>query len=235
VSQQQYWRLAIMFDAPGHGLARLETVLHETRDQIGRAVGDRQWRLGVAISGVDHDDATSHDLTGWRTADGAIEVTFAGEDHRSAMAICQAVRPIVAPLAQAGSIEVMIGRLHAMVPPKAGAVFLSLSFRRYAGTTVEQFRDWWLNRHAGIAIPVLGPELLAYDQVHVDDQLSQAAATALGVDFVAYDAYDNLTWQDAGAYARSTGDPASMVVVAQDEDGRIDNNSRRFALMREIA
>ena len=140
-----------------------------------------------------------------------------------------------ADLAEPGSVEVMTGAMHYMVPVREGGVFLSLSFRRGKGTTVEQFRGWWYSQHAPLCIPILGPGLLAYDQVHVDEQASRAAADALGVAFVDNDAYDNLTWSDHASYVQSTtGDPEGMGRIAEDEVGRIDNTTRRHALMREI-
>jgi hypothetical protein len=228
---QSLWRFAVMIDGPAHDLAKLEGDLARAGDAIAAAVGERPVRLGVAIAA---EHGTSHDLTHWRSADAAVEVTFAGEDHRAAPDVCAALRPILTPLAATNSIEVMIGRMFPMVPVKPGEMFLSLAFRRDRETTVEQFRDWWFSQHAPIAIPVLGPELLAYDQVHVDQDLTSACASALGAAFVEYDAYDNLTWADAQAYARSTSDIEGMAVVGRDEEGRIDPRSRRFALMRAI-
>jgi hypothetical protein len=93
-----------------------------------------------------------------------------------------------------------------------------------------------MNQHSRIATPVLEPELLAYDQVHVDHAVSQSVAAAFGVPYVEYDAYDNLTWQDRRAFVNScTKDLEGMARIAADEVGRIDNSSRRHALMREIS
>ena len=232
---QTHWRLAFMFDAPAGDLAGLESGLLQAREAIGIAAGGNAVRLGVAIrddkAQSGHD---SHDMSGWRSVDGAVEVTIPNGGEAAVPDICRAMRPILDGLAEPGTIEVMTGAMFPMVPMRTGDVFLSLAFRRGPGTTVGQFRDWWLNQHSQVAIPVLGPGLLAYDQVHVDTPASRAAAAALNVPFVDYDAYDNLTWGDQHEQLASTSDAEGMVRIAEDEVGRIDNTTRRHALMRAL-
>ena len=81
----------------------------------------------------------------------------------------------------------------------------------------------------------MGPELLAYDQVHVDAAMSRALSQALSIRDAAYDAYDNLTWASSNAFTASCShDPEGMERVVADEVGRIDNDSRRRGMMREI-
>jgi hypothetical protein len=233
---QTHWRLAVMFDAPSGDLGALAKSLSAARAEIEAAAQGNPVRMGVAIRDEgDADSETAHATADWRTVDGAIEVTIANGREGKVPEICRAMRPILDKVAELGSVEVMTGAMHHMVPVREGDVFLSLSFRRGAGTSVEEFRDWWYNQHAPLCIPILGPGLLAYDQVHVDEQASRAAAEALGVAFVDYDAYDNLTWSDKAAYVQSTtSDPEGMGRIAEDEVGRIDNTTRRHALMREV-
>ncbi len=125
--------------------------------------------------------------------------------------------------------------MHHMVPVTDGDAFLSLAFRRYPGTTVEQFRQWWYSQHAPLCIPILGEEMLGYDQVHVDPEMTRKAAEALSVPFVDYDAYDNLTFHSQEGFLKACSDETGMALIAQDEEGRIDNTSRRHALMRRLA
>jgi hypothetical protein len=55
------------------------------------------------------------------------------------------------------------------------------------------------------------------------------------VPYLEYDAYDNLTWADLLAYQQSSGgNPDGMATVVADEQRRIDDNSRRYALMRDM-
>lgn len=232
---QTHWRLAFMFDAAGGDLGLLEARLRQVRHRIDQAAGGNAVRAGVALpGGIDGASLHTHETGGLRTVDGAIEVTIANGGEGTVPAICRAMRPILDELAEPGSIEVMTGPMHFMVPVREGDAFLSLAFRRYPDTTIAQFRDWWLNRHSKIAIPVLGDDLLAYDQVHVDTIATRAASEALGVPFVDYDAYDNLTFRDRQGFFDSVSDAEGMAVIAEDEVGRIDDSTRRYALMRDI-
>jgi len=233
---QTHWRLAFMFDAPLGDVDALGEALRQERDNIAAAAQGNGVRMGVALAEARNIDIeAAHAMLDWRTVDGAIEVSSANGGEGAVPSICRAMRPILERIAAPGSVEVMTGAMHHMVPVRPGEVFLSLSFRRGEGTTVDEFRNWWYNQHAPLCIPILGPALLAYDQVHVDEQASRAAADALGVAFVDNDAYDNLTWPDHAGYVQSTtGDPEGMGRIALDEVGRIDNTTRRHALMREI-
>jgi EthD domain len=111
---------------------------------------------------------------------------------------------------------------------------LSLAFRRHPGTSVEEFRNWWLHQHAVVATRYLLPELLAYDQVHVDRDLSRRASVSAGITFEPYDAYDNLTWATLESSIRSTSKPGSEQEIYQDEIGHLDHSTYRGAVMRVL-
>ena len=233
---QTHWRLAFMFDALDGDLDRLAAGLAAARGAILTAAAGHGVRFGTVIPVEDDNHGSAaHDSSVWTTVDGAIEVTIANGGEGEILAIVLAMRPILEALAAPGTIAVMAGATHFMVPIKAGNTFLSLAFRRYPGTSVEQFRTWWHDQHAPLAIPALGEGLLAYDQVHVDREISRAAAEALGVADVEYDAYDNLTFASrAGFLEACSRDPEGMARLAVDEMGRIDDPTRRHALMLEI-
>lgn len=233
---QTHWRLAFMFDAAGGDMAVLEAGLSKATEAILAAADGNRVRIGVAMHNPEVDEREgAHDVASWRHVDGAVEVSIPNDSHLVIPEICEAIRPILEPLVEPGSLEVMTGAMHHMVPVREGGAFLSLAFRRYPGTTVEQFRDWWYSQHAPLCIPILGDEMLGYDQVHVDLGMTRMAAGALGIPFVDYDAYDNLTYHSQEGFLISCSDEAGMALIAQDEEGRIDNTSRRHALMRTIA
>lgn len=232
---QSHWRAAFMFDAKGGDTEGLETGLREARGKFLAAALGHSVRLGVPLGSLNSGNLEGpHDVANWRPVDGAVEVSVANGQEGIIPDICRAMRPLLDRFAEPGSIEVMTGPMHHMVPVREGGVFLSLSFRRDPRTTVRQFRDWWHDQHAPLCIPILGEELLAYDQVHVEEAPSRKAAEALGVAFVAYDAYDNLTFASLKGYLESVSDLQGLARIGEDEVGRIDNTSRRHALMREI-
>jgi hypothetical protein len=238
MSKQTHWRLALMFNAPDGDLAGLEVGMEKAKGAIRTAAAPHPVRLGIAdrdpdlYAGDDVFDAVAD----WRPVEGAVEVTVANDSVGNLAEISRSLQPLLAEFADLSTVEIMAGPIFPMVPDRQGTAFLSLAFRRYPGTTSQEFQNWWMNQHSRIATPVLEPELLAYDQVHVDQAASQSAAEAFGVPYVEYDAYDNLTWQDRRAFVNScTKDLEGMARIAADEIGRIDNSSRRHALMREIS
>lgn len=232
---QTHWRLALMFDVPGNDPDALEPALRRAGDNLRAAAMGLEFRMGVADRHSDLGDFAQRGAAkGWADVDGAIEISVANDRTGDIPAICRALRPVMSGFCDPSSVHVMAGPMFNMVPVRRGGTFLSLAFRRDPAITSAQFRDWWYNRHSGIAIPVLGDGLLAYDQVHVEQAISIAAAQAFGTDHVDYDAYDNLTWADRDAYLHSISDQAAMAEVFADEVGRIDPASRRSAMMTEV-
>jgi hypothetical protein len=234
-SVQTHWQLAPIFDAPGHDLMALEQVFKGAAAAIRMAGAGNAVRMGVAdrhpdLSGGDQ----VYDSTDWQGVDGAIEITIANGHVDQIEAICRAMRPLIATFAEVASVAVMAGPMFEMVPVRHGGTFLSLAFRRDPAISSQQFSEWWLNRHAQMAIPVMGPGLHAYDQVHVDMAVTELAAGAFGVPAVQYDAYDDLTWQDRYGFLKSCSDTAGMAELYQDEIGHIAAGTQRHALMVEV-
>lgn len=227
---QTHWRLALMFNAAGGNLGQLEATLRASRIAIRSAAG-HPVRLGVADR---HPDLGSGVPDGTREVDGAIEVSIPNSQVDAIGVICASLQPLLAGIIEPGSVHLMAGPMFHMVPVRTGNCFLSLAFRREPGTTSAQFRDWWFNQHSKLAIPVLGEGLLAYDQVHVDQDAARAAAAGFGADYAEYDAYDNLTWADRYGYLHSISDPVRMAEVFADEEGRIGKAGKRFAIMQDI-
>lgn len=232
---QTHWRLAVMFDTPGHHLDALADALRQSGNTLRAAAMGQPFRMGVADR---HPALGAFALRGegkgWADVDGAIEVSIPNDRVNDIPDICRALRPVIADLCVPASIDIMAGPMFHMVPVRRGNTFLALAFRRDPAITSAQFKDWWYNHHSGAAVPVLGNGLLAYDQVHVEQPVSLVAAQAFGTDHVEYDAYDNLTWADRYGYLHSISDQEAMAPVYADEVGKIDPTSRRSAMMTEI-
>lgn len=226
------WRMAFMFDAREGQFERMENNLARAADEIRQLAKEAHVRIGVADR---HTDVSSeYDIEGSRGVDGAVEISVTAARKTELPAIAESLHKVLLGIAEPLSLEVMAGPFYPMVPVRDGATFLSLAFRRDPATTSQQFQTWWHDQHANVAIPVLGPGLLAYDQVHVDAQETHTLARRLGIASATYDAYDNLTWADRYEYLKSISNPEDMARVLRDEVGRIDNNSRRSALMRTL-
>jgi hypothetical protein len=230
------WRMAFMFDARDGAFEVMAESLEGAAGQIRQAAGDAHVRLGVADRHPDlmGNDETEHDMTGSRSVDGAVEISVAAVRRTELPGIAGALGKILGAIAEPNSLEVMAGPFYPMVPVRDGETFLSLAFCRDPKITSPQFRRWWHDQHAVLAIPVLGPGLLAYDQVHVEASDTETLSISAGVASVDYDAYDNLTWSNRYAYLESISDRNGLARLYEDEIGRIDNGSRRHALMRKL-
>jgi EthD domain len=223
-----------MFDAPDGDPDAFQASLQRRAKQIVAAAGDAHVRIGTADMHPDLNGLRQRDGTRLHTVDAAVEVSVAAARIRELADIARSLRKPLTDLWRPSTLEIMAGPVFPIVPVRDGGVFLSLAFRRYPDTTSIAFREWWLRQHSAIATPILGDGLLAYDQVHVDQSASDTLAGAFGVDAVQYDAYDNLTWADRDAFLSSISDPAGMATISADEVGRIDDSSRRSALMRDL-
>lgn len=230
------WRMAFMFDAQDGAFEAMEENLVRIAIEVRQLAGDAHVRLGVADRHPDLqvDNKTEHSKIKGRPVDGAIEISVAASRKAELPEIAEAVSRLLVGIAEPSSIEIMAGPYYPMVPVRDGEAFLSLAFRRDPTITSEQFQRWWHDQHAGIAIPVLGPGLLAYDQVHVEAAATQVLASRLAIAPVAYDAYDNLTWADRYGYLESISDLEGMTRIFHDETGRIARGSSRHALMRKL-
>ena len=218
MSRDRPWRLAFMFDAQDGDIGQLERQLRNRRRDIQRAAGEVPVRLGIIAQGAAESGAAEiYDFSAWRTVDGAIEIDLAAERREAIADIAQTVGALLKEIVEPASIEGVAGPIHAMVPARSGDVFLSLAFCRDPRTTSDEFQRWWRDQHASVAIPILGDELLAYDQVHADRAIGRLISAALGAPARDYDAYDNLTWADRAAFLRSTGDADGQRLVSEDE------------------
>ncbi len=228
------WRLAFMFDAPNGAYGALEEGLKRITSQVQALAGAAHVRLGVADRHPDLALIFDAETSNSRSVDGAIEISIDDTRKAELAAISIAVSKLLTDIAAPRTLEIMAGPYYSMVPVRDGNAFLSLAFRRDPDISSAQFQDWWLNQHAGIAIPVLGGGLLAYDQVHLDHSANENLGQAVKISPVYYDAYDNLTWTDRHAFLQSISNEDDMIRVYADEVGKIDKHSQRSALMRKL-
>jgi len=238
IAPAAWWRLAIIFDAPGGDRERLARDLAAAGDAIRAAAGGAAQigsvRLGVATNFMNDLGFEGHAFGGWRRNDAAVEVTVSADQAARLADIAAALRPVLEPMMAPDSAEVMAGPTYFMIPPRLGDYVLSLSFKRYPGTSKQDFSRWWYYQHSAVAIPVMGERVLGYDQVHCDDAAIDAVSAAFGVAPHYYDAYDNLTLVSWESFASQDRDPEGSRRIAEDEIGRIDNDSRRHAVYRVL-
>ncbi|MCU1463701.1 MAG: hypothetical protein JWO37_3776 [Acidimicrobiales bacterium] len=165
------------------------------------------------------------------TVEGAIELSVGDESVDQLCAHASEVARVVDGLFDRDRSALAVGRVHPVVAKSEGQVFLSLAFARFPGTSVDEFRSWWLDQHSAVAVRLLGPELLGYEQVHVDRHASQRACSSAAIAYRPFDAYDSLTWGSVQSFLASVAKPGGREEMYADEMGHIDHSTYRGALM----
>jgi EthD domain len=168
------------------------------------------------------------------STDGAVEISL-GEDGLSELcAHAGEFGAVVRPFSDTSRSLVLAGIMHHVFEPSDGDVFLSLTFRREPGTTLQEMRDWWLNQHAVVATSFQRPEMIGYDQVHVEHDVSEQASKNAGFDYRCYDSYDNVTWEHFDGFVASVVKPGAMEAIRADEEGHLDHSTYIGSLMAPI-
>jgi hypothetical protein len=224
-------KMAFMLVAKSGHLSALRDTLGTSRNALqGALSAGSPLRLGI------RPDADTGDGAGrnFPVTDAAIETTVASTEVHELPAIASAWRKAVALDIDPQFCCAMAGECHEIIEPRPGEVFYSLTFMRNSEIDVADFRRWWLGRHGPLASELLRDDLLGYDQVHVDDQLSRRLCEAAGFDWPGYDAYDNLTWASLASYLKMADKADAMQALYQDELGHIDHSTYKGALLAEI-
>jgi hypothetical protein len=192
--------------------------------EFARLAGD--FDVSVRV-GTRHPASISSERPDSRVAEtaGAVEVSVPEARLETLPQCARSFGPLLAAIADTERSIVAAGPVHHIVEPKKGALFLSVVFRRHSSITPEQFHEWWLNQHAPLATSFLLPEMLAYDQVHLRQDLSEHASIEARFAYHRYDAYDNLTWADYESSLRSVSKPGLAEAMSEDDHERIDRAS----------
>jgi hypothetical protein len=228
-----HWRLAFMLDSASGDPAALGQDLAEMAVWLGEIAPPRaQIRIAALKAPIAPPPPDPNSPRRFETVDAAIEITVEAAQNDALVDLSARIGEAVRPIVTRGAA--MTGPMHRMVPPRDGIAILSLAFQRAPGTTSAEFQRWWRYQHAEVCVPLMTPELLAYDQVHLDHARSRAVAEAAGFVDRNYDAYDNLTWADARSQGPSVRDPKISQLILEDEIGHIDHATYRGNLLEQI-
>jgi hypothetical protein len=83
-----------------------------------------------------------------------------------------------------------IGTVHEVLPSPPGDLLLVLAAHRLSSLDQAAFGEYWLHRHAALALSLLdagAKARMGYQQVHAEDSLSRQAAAAAGTAISDYD------------------------------------------------
>ena len=222
--------------APARGVFRRVALAARRPRQLGESFG-AQVRVGTKhpLDTTGDDDTIDPERpTRREPVEGAVEFTVEEARLPELSAHASAMGDLLNDIADTDRSIVTVGHMHHIVEPSGGDIFLSLTFKRERGTTLKQLHEWWYNQHPLVVCPLMLPDMLAYDQVHVDHALGDQAAVDAGFAYRCYDSYDNLTWADFDGYVRSVSKPGFMDAIWADEIGHIDHLTYAGALMAVV-
>lgn len=117
-----------------------------------------------------------------------------------------------------------------------GPVFLGFVGRRRPDMTAAAMSEYWLNIHAPLALKLMGAphSYHGYDQLHVDQALSQEASRAAGFPYVEYDMGDSIDVPDLQQFLAAMAIPDVGQQLYEDEKRFLDTTSWRGAFTDKI-
>ena len=121
------------------------------------------------------------------------------------------------------------GTEHVIVPGQR-PLLLVFPLRRLESLTSEQFHDYWLHKHAEVALDV--PGLQGYRQFHADAAASAAAAAAAGVGISDFEGAAEGYYQDIDAFLEVMSKPEVAADALEDEKRFIDHARSVIGLYR---
>jgi len=122
---------------------------------------------------------------------------------------------------------VLVGDAHVVFPDR-GSVMLLLGTRRLPTLDAEGFNDYWLNKHAPLALSMMSDEDKAaqgYIQLHADAELSRQASGVAGLENHFYDGVLQCTVEDIPTFLRIHANPEFDAVMYADEENFVDRSS----------
>jgi hypothetical protein len=132
---------------------------------------------------------------------------------------------------------VALGTLHEVLPAPSDAVLLVLAAHKLPSLTQAEFGDYWLNRHAALALSLLDAEAqsrMGYQQLHADAHDSASAAAAAGAGVSDYDGALEVGLAAPEHLPHATN-PAFAHAIAEDEQHFADASAAmRGAFLRPV-
>lgn len=132
---------------------------------------------------------------------------------------------------------VALGTLHEVLPAPSDALLLVLAAHRLPSLTQAEFGDYWLTRHAALALSLLDADAqsrMGYQQLHADADASASAAAAAGARISDYDGVLEVALASPEHLPHATN-PAFAQAIADDEQHFADANAAmRGAFLRPI-
>ncbi len=218
-----------------HGVSDLE---EEIAAHADRLVASGAAASGTIRAAVQIDDDPMAAAAGERVVvplHGIVEVTVdtAPDLDAAARDVAGALRGAV----DWSQSAVALGTLHEVLPAPSDALLLVLAAHKLPSLTQAEFADYWLNRHAALALSLLDAEAqsrMGYQQLHADARASASAAAAAGAGISDYDGVLEVGLAAPEHLPHATN-PAFAQAIADDEQHFADAGAAmRGAFLRPV-
>jgi hypothetical protein len=199
-----------------------------------RACGAVPRSAGSIRIGIRHPDDPLAAAMGERREsepiDGVVEVTLGeGATLDDAPRALASFRDPLAGVADFARSAAVAGTCYRFLA-KDGPVFVALAARRDPAITMAELTEWWRDRHGPLALRIVRPAPLAYEQLHADRAASRVCARVAGMGETVYDMVDTISVESPDAFRQATSDPETAAKLYEDEVGHVDHSSIRGAL-----
>ena len=212
-------------------------------EQEINAHADRLVAVGVAANGsiraaVQIDDDPMAGAAGGRLVvplHGVVEVTVDGPANFDAVA--HDIASMLHGAVDWPQSAAALGTVHEVLPAPSDALLLVLAAHRLPSLTQAEFGEYWLNRHAALALSLLDGDAksrMGYQQLHADAHSSASAAAAAGAGISDYDGVLEVGLASPEHLPHATN-PAFARAIADDEQHFADASAAmRGAFLRPI-
>jgi hypothetical protein len=204
----------------------VEASIASSHADLKRAARDAGAGLRTAIQ-IENDPMAA--AAGDRTVvplHGLVEVTTA-EGSDALVGFARTAAKLLGDAVDWSASAAFVGQVHEVLPAPPGDLLLVLAAHRLPSLDPAAFGDYWLHRHATLALSLLdegAKARMGYQQVHAEADLSQLAALAAGAAISDYDGILEVGLAAIEHLPHATN-PAFAQAIADDEQHFTDQSA----------
>jgi len=219
--------------AVGDAASSLTSRVRDSGDGAGPGRGSV--RAGVRLPDDPLAQAMGGDRGELEPVHGIIEVTAPeGMSATDAAGLVDGARDALGPDVDAGRSVVIAGRCYRFLSSDDAPLFLALFGYRDPSITMDELSEWWLHRHGPLALSIVDPLPLAYEQLHADQDASRVASEASGLAAPGYDMFDTIAIDAVESLTGSMMNPEVAARLFEDEVGHVDHSRMHGAIQRTV-
>ena len=128
-----------------------------------------------------------------------------------------------------------LGTVRRVTEGVTGPVMLALAARRRPTLTHADFHQYWIGKHAPLALSLMPPDAAArigYEQLHADEAPSAHAAEAAGIAAGGYAGVLQVLCRAPEDFLSIAAEPSFAAKIAEDEQNFAEQSDMRGAFLR---